>query len=160
LINFSQDDKGGLSADIIIGGTFVKNLYFADINFAEGKSVTSDILKSKPLDYEFRTMAVGKLMQDDYDYIAVAERRYVHFYRFTGKDFEYVGKIDKKFDEVISVEVADLNDNGIEEIFVTSIDDALYPITYIYEFDGKKFKLIKDNLPFITRSVFENGTKK
>jgi hypothetical protein len=160
LINFSQDDKGGVSADIIIGGTFVKNLYFADINFAEGRSTTSDILKSKPLDYEFRTMAVGKPRQDDYDYIAVAERRYVHFYRFTGKDFEYVGKIDKKFDEVISVEMADLNDNGIEEVFVTSIDDSLYPITYIYEFDGKNFKLIKDNLPFITRSVHENGAKK
>lgn len=159
-ITFSQDDKGGVSVDIVIGGTFVKNLYFADINFAEGRSTTSDILKSKPLDYEFRTMAVGKPKQDDYDYIAVAERRYVHFYRFTGKDFEYVGKIDKKFDEVISVEMADLNDNGIDEIFVTSIEDSLYPITYIYEFDGKNFKLIRDNLPFVARSVYENGAKK
>ncbi len=160
VLNFLQDEKGGISLNISIGGTVVKNLYFSDISILSGKSATADILKSKPLAYELRTMAVGKLKNDDFDYIVVAEKRTVYIYKFTGKDFDYVGRINKKFDEVISVEVADLNANGIDEIFITSIDDSSYANTYVYEFKDKDFTLLKSNLPFITRSIFENGEQK
>ncbi|ADR19600.1 hypothetical protein Calni_1694 [Calditerrivibrio nitroreducens DSM 19672] len=161
ILRFTQDEKGGITLDININNKTVKSFYFSDINVANiAKATTTDILKSKPQPYEFRTMAVGNIFKDDYDYIVAAERRYVHYYRFNGKDFEYLGKIDKKFDEIISVEVYDLNNNGIDEIFISTVEDSRYVNTYIYEYDGKNFKILKSNLPFIVRSVFENGEQK
>ncbi|MGA1861323.1 hypothetical protein OWM07_00345 [Deferribacter thermophilus] len=165
ILNLVQDDKGGIEYTIFYNDRLIEKKYFADINTtyltkSKPSLMTADILRSKPIDKELRVISVGHIFNDDFEYIVTADEDTVYIYKFTGEDFEYVSKIDGDFDEILSVETIDLNGNGIDEIFITNLDNGRNLKSVIYEFDGKKVKLLKKSIPFIFRTIMVNGQKK
>ncbi|KAA0258331.1 VCBS repeat-containing protein [Deferribacter autotrophicus] len=165
LINFVQDEKGGIEYMIFFDGKLIAKKYYADVNLSylsKGKPslMTADILRSKPIDKELRTISVGHIFNDDYEYIVTADEDTVYIYKFTGDDFEYVTRIDGDFDEILNVETIDLNGNGIDEIFISNLQNGRNIKSAIYEFDDNKPKLLKRSIPYIFRTIMVNGHKK
>jgi len=163
-ISFIQKEEGGIDYKITdsVTKSVIYSKYFSDSDTQEGQSInsTKDILTGKPIDKAYKSMAVGHVKNDDKIYIVTAADKAVDFYTFDGKGFASAGSIDAKLRDVQHVEVADLNGNGIEEIFVVTVVDDVYIKTKVFEFDGKKYKEIEDNIPFILRTAYVRGVKK
>ncbi len=163
-VTFTQKAEGGIGYTVkdTQTGTVVYSKYFSDIDTEAGKSMNAarDILSSKPIDKPYKSMAVGHVKKDDQIYLTLATSRDVDFYTFDGKEFKPAGTLGAKLRYIQNVETADLNGNGIDEIFITTVvgDSAIK--SFAYEFDGSKYVKIADNIPYILRTVYVNGQKK
>ncbi len=160
-IKFSQDSSGGINVDIFAGTEIIKTLYYSDIDTGVSSETTVDLLRSGPIDQRFKSIAVGNLYNDDYDYIVAADDKNIHIYRFVADGFEFVTEIKNDFSEIVSVEVADLNENGYDEIFVSHISNTRSIKSFIYEKsdNADNFRLLKDEIPFLFRTILANNEK-
>ncbi|MCD8553645.1 VCBS repeat-containing protein [Seleniivibrio sp.] len=163
-ITFTQREEGGIEYKITdsVNKAVIYSKYFSDVDTQEGQSMNAakDIVTGAPIDKAYKSMAVGHIKNDDKIYIVTATEKAVDFYTFDGKGFKPAGSIDAKLKDIQHVEVADLNGNGVEEIFVVTVVDDQYVKTKAFEFDGKKFKEVEDNIPYILRTVYVKGIKK
>lgn len=162
-LKFSQDEQGGITAEIYANQEKIKSFYYADIQTtaqAEGSS-TVDLLRSKPIDKEFKSIAVGNIYNDDYDYIVAAGNKNIHIYKFNADGFEHVAELKGNFDEIVSVEVADLNGNGYDEIYVSNISNTRSIKSMIFEYSEENdgFNLLKSQVPFLFRTGLVNDEK-
>ncbi|MBU1196794.1 MAG: VCBS repeat-containing protein [Proteobacteria bacterium] len=65
---------------------------------------------------------------------------------------------DAKYIQIISVDVADINGNGMDEIFITRVHgDSGLAKSYVLENQGNAYKDISGNLPWYLRVVKANG---
>ncbi|MGA1846675.1 hypothetical protein [Deferribacter abyssi] len=164
-LKFFQDDKGGITYELMLNDTLITKKYYADINKTflvsdKSRLQTVDLLMSNLIKKEYRVMSVGDVYGDKYDYIVVATDDSVDVYKFDGKQFVYVDKIKGDFSEIISIETIDLNQNGKDEIFISNLTKTGSLKSMIYEYSGKRFKLLKKSIPFIFRTVSINGEKR
>ncbi|MGE4319594.1 MAG: hypothetical protein AB7E96_11920 [Deferribacterales bacterium] len=163
-VTFSQKAEGGIGYTVTDtqSGAVIYSKYFSDLDTEAGKSMNAarDILTSKPIDKPYKSMAVGRVKKDDQIYLTLATSRDVDFYTFDGKQFTPAGSLGAKLRYIQNVETADLNGNGIDEIFITTVlgDSAIK--SSVYEFDGKKYVELANNIPYILRTIYVNGQKK
>lgn len=162
---FTQKKDGGIQYTLTDTSTNKEILskYYADqgAETASQPEAAKDIVTSKPISKAYKSMAVGQIKNDGKMYIVLATNKDVDFYTFDGKNFNSVGSLGAKVNgEIENVETADVNGNGVEEVFITSIVDDYLVKSASYEYDGKQFKLVADNLPYILRTVYDKGKKR
>lgn len=77
----------------------------------------------------------------------------VHIYRFENNRLSEIMKIDEdKYKIFIGVDIADINNNGYPEIFITSLNPQRNVInSIVFEYDGKNYNRIVDSCAWYYR---------
>jgi hypothetical protein len=163
-LTFTQQEEGGIGYTVSDSksGALVYSRYFSDqdINLTGGTALaTKDILRSKAIDKTYKSIAVGHVKQDGNIYIAAADKEGVDFYVFTGKEFQPAGDLGVKFDNIQNVELADMDEDGVDEIFVTELKYNTNISSAIYEYNGSRFAELETNMPYIFRTTHVKGVK-
>lgn len=164
LLKFIQEDEGGIRYTVSEkkNGTLIYSKFFSDQDLGTGAGAlaTKDILRSANIDKTYKSMAVGSAKPDGKIYIAAATRKNIDLYIFDGSSFVSAGSVGKQFDNIQNIELADLNGNGTDELFVTEVRFSTTVRSSILEFQGAEFKVIDSDMPYIYRTVHVKGVKK
>ena len=104
--------------------------------------------KSRNFKMQLESMALGDVDGDGKTETVLITRRAIHVFRHTGDRFEKIyetkGRSSSKY---IGVDIADINNNGRAEIFITSIlleRNQLH--SFVLEWDGKDYVRIADKM--------------
>jgi TolB-like protein len=104
-----------------------------------------DFWMSQTIPTEFKGMDIGDVNGDGLNEVVAIDKHNIYIYQKTGNELKQLEKISgKSYDNYISVDVADINRNGVKEIIVTSLNDTLLD-SFVLEFkDGKYVKIASD----------------
>lgn len=104
---------------------------------------------------QINAMAAGDVKKDGDIRIVTATNYTVYIHKLNGKMLEVDEKIDvPTTNRIISLDVADINNNGYPEIFVTSLNlhrEGLQ--SFVLEYDGQKFVTLTDDEPYFFRVI-------
>jgi len=164
VLKFIQEEEGGIRYTVSdkSGGSLIHSKYFSDQDLEQGVGTiaTKDILRSAPINKTYKSMAVGHVKPDGKIYIAAATRHEIDIFTFDGKTFVPAGSVDAEFDNIQNIELADLNENGTDELFVTEVKYKTTVSSSILEFQDSGFKVIDSGMLYIFRTVHVKGVKK
>ena len=98
-------------------------------------------------------VAVGDLDGDGWNETVFASESKVHIYRHSGEQFAKLGEITNSAQErIIGIDVADINNNGRAEVFVTNFPKKSGRLqSFVLEWDGSGFRKIVDRLNWYFR---------
>lgn len=110
--------------------------------------------KSQNIKFGLVDMVVGDVDGDGDDEFILASRREVRIYRQIGRKMQQVAKVSTPYNryKIHSVTLADLNSDGIKEIYVSAAD-AEDPNSFILEWDGQKYKEIARDKKWYIRAM-------
>jgi len=102
---------------------------------------------------EFRGMDIGDVNKDGLNETVIIDTYSVMIYQKKGNEFLLLNKVaGKKNDKYLSVDVADINGNGIPEIFVTNYNyDRLE--SFVLEYRDGKYEKIASDLKWFLRVI-------
>jgi TolB-like protein len=111
--------------------------------------------KSRNFATQIKGMAVGDVDGDGKMELAFIDERTVHIYRLAGSKFAKISEIDSsRSNRHISVDIADINGNGMAEIYVTSLYGAENRLmSFVLEHNGADFTRISDGLGYYFRVI-------
>ncbi|MGD9018497.1 MAG: FG-GAP-like repeat-containing protein, partial [Desulfobacterales bacterium] len=100
-------------------------------------------------------IAVGDVDGDQKVEVVMAGRETIYVYRMeAGGGMQRVSEIPlDHWVTVFGVDTADLNGNGIEELFISARDDKFRPDSFVMEWDGAQFATIEKNSRWYFRAV-------
>lgn len=102
---------------------------------------------------EFKGMDIGDVNNDGLNEVVVIDNYNIMIYQKKEGKSKLLQKIaGKSYDIYLSVDVADINKNGIPEIIVTSINRNILD-SFVVEFKDGKFKKIASDLRWFLRVV-------
>ena len=149
-------------AEIISGmrgnkkGTYTSSINPDFINAAQPLDRKS-FWKSQQISYEFRGMDIGDVNGDGLNETIMIGPNNLSIYQKKGSEFNLIQQIPgKSYDYYVSLDVADINANGVKEIIVSSYNGQQVD-SFIVEFRNGKFVTIASGLPFFMR-VIDNGS--
>ncbi len=109
---------------------------------------------SRPLPLEIRGIGIGDVTQDGTNKIVVLTKREVQVYRWQGNDLELLSRYSSgSFLEHVGIDVADLNGNGMAEIYVTALAPGNSISSFVLEWSGAGLRPIATGLPWYFRVV-------
>jgi TolB-like protein len=145
-------------AEIISGmkgnqkGTFTSSINPDFINAAEPLG-RKTFWRSQQFPSEFKGMDIGDVNGDGLNEAVMIDRNSVHIYQKKGDDFRLIQKITgKSYDNYVAVDVADINQNGIKEIIVTSHNQRIVN-SFVIEFKNGAYVTIASNLRWFMRVI-------
>ena len=101
---------------------------------------------------EFKGMDIGDVTGDGVNETVMIDDHNVFIYQLKGKNFKHIQTIKGgRYEEYIAVDVADINGNGVKEIFVTSISRSSIR-SFVLEYKKDKFEKIAD-VPWCLRVI-------
>ena len=107
--------------------------------------------KSKKFETKLKGIAVGDVDGDGKTETVFVDDHKIFIYRQAAGKFEKIKEIaGKTYEFYKGIDVADINENKMAEIFVTAINDNGRVISFVLEWDGKDFKKITDMKTGIT----------
>jgi hypothetical protein len=112
-----------------------------------------------------KTLSGGRFHSIAYGRVTDEERKYIvaitddEIYLLEPDNFTEVKEIDDGFSKLLTVEVADLDGDGISEIFATNLYRSRDIRSAIYKFADGGFKKTAEDLPWLFRSVNIAGTR-
>ncbi|TSA48080.1 MAG: hypothetical protein D4R56_01100 [Deltaproteobacteria bacterium] len=149
-------------AEIISGmgggrkGTFTSSVNPDFINAAQPLN-RKTFWKSQQFSNEFRGMDIGDVNGDGLNETVMIDPHNVFIYQKKGNEFKLIQQIPgKSYDYYVSLDVVDINGNGIKEIIVSSYTGQLVD-SFVLEFRDGKFQTIAANLPWFMRAI-DNGS--
>ncbi len=100
---------------------------------------------SEKLPTEFKGMDIGDVNNDGLNEVVAIDSHNIYIYQKTGNGLKLLEKIaGNSYDNYIAVDVADINRDGVKQIFVTSLNDTTLD-SFVLEFkDGKYVKIASD----------------
>jgi hypothetical protein len=118
--------------------------------------------KSQKLDQTLLSMAVGDLFGDGSKELVGMSRKKILVYRYEAEGLQELAKYHgAKGDRFVWVSVADINQNGRDEIFVTSQKklsvSKIKLSSFVLEWDGKQFSVLIKNLNYYLRVLRAPG---
>jgi TolB-like protein len=127
--------------------------------FQEGRSAgfiqrdmrSRDFKKSQTFNFEIKGLDVGDVDGDKKNEVVIMDNSNLYVFKYDGEKLTLFRKIDAGYAQnFLTLDVADVNRNGVAEIIVTSVvDDNLRSI--ILEFEEGRFKKIGDHLGWFLR---------
>ncbi|MBI9084557.1 MAG: VCBS repeat-containing protein [Desulfobacterales bacterium] len=111
--------------------------------------------KSRNFPIQIKGMAVGDVDGDGKKETVFIEDQTVHIYRLAESKFTKIKEISgNRVDSYVSVDAADINGNGIAEIYVTCLSETSGSLkSFILEYNGTDFGLIAENQRFYFRVI-------
>ncbi|MDR2401791.1 MAG: hypothetical protein LBD73_09105 [Deferribacteraceae bacterium] len=112
-----------------------------------------------------KTLSGGRFHSIAYGKVTDEEKKYVvgitddEIYLLEPDNFTTVKEIDDGFSKLLTVEVADLDRDGISEIFVTQLYRSREIRSLIYRYRDGAFEKADENLPWLFRSVNIGGER-
>jgi TolB-like protein len=147
-------------AEIISGlrggrrGTFTSSINPDFISAAQPLDSKS-FWKSQQFAHDFRGMDIGDVTGDGLNETVIIDSQNVLIYQKKGVEFIMIHQVSRRSSSnLIAVDVADINRNGIREIIVSSYSGQIVD-SFVVEFTNGKFETIADDLPWFLR-VIEN----
>lgn len=145
-------------AEIISGlkggrrGTFTSSINPDFISAAQPLDSKS-FWKSHQFANDFRGMDIGDVNGDGLNETVIIDNQNVLIYQKKGSEFSMVQQISRRsHSSLISVDVADINRNGIKEIIVSSYTGAIVD-SFVIEFTKGKFETLVEGLPWFMRVI-------
>ncbi len=116
--------------------------------------------QSSEFDYRIRGIAIGDVDKDGTNETIVISDHAVITFRGDSSRFIQIEEIHKsRIDRYVSVDVADINGNGIPEIFVTALNGDRDEVkSFVLEYDGRKYQKIAEKMEWYFRVVDKSGT--
>ena len=109
---------------------------------------------SRPLPLEIRGIGIGNVNPDGRTDIVILAKREIYIYRWQANDLQLLTRYATGgFLENIGVDVADLNGNGLAEIYVTALAPGNSLASFVMEWSGSGLRPIVSNLPWYLRLV-------
>jgi len=111
--------------------------------------------KSRNFKFLINGLALGDVDGDGKIETVIARPQSVHIYRMENNRFYKVAELpEKRSRSIVGVDVADVNGNGIPEIFVTSLNALKNGVnSFVLEHDGQNYNEIVQNSPWYYRVV-------
>jgi TolB-like protein len=100
--------------------------------------------KSRNFKQRITGVAIGDIDGDGKNETVFSTEHTVEAYRYENKQFRKIGTLaDHKLDHLIGIDVADINRNGVAEIFVSALDPyRKFVKSFVLEFNGKTYTAI------------------
>jgi TolB-like protein len=138
------------------GGTFTATINPEFINAAQPLE-SKTFWKSQQFPNEFRGMDIGDVNGDGLNETVIIDPHTIFIYQKKGTEFRPVQVISgKSYQNYLSVDVADINQNGIKEIIVSCLTGDVVS-SFVVEFHNGKFTTIASDLPWFLR-VIDNAS--
>jgi TolB-like protein len=139
-------------------GTYTSSINPDFIN-AEQPIDRKTFWKSQQFPNEFRGMDIGDVNGDGLNETVLIDSHTVLICQKKGDEFKQLQQIQgKSYDNYISVDIADVNQNGIKEIFVSSYAGAMVD-SFVIEFKNGKFEIVASDLRWFLRALgTDSGT--
>lgn len=138
------------------GGTLTSVINTEFINAAEPLN-RKNFWMSQRIPTEFRGMDIGNVNNDGLNDVVIIDKNNVYIYQKTDKELKLLEKINgKTHHNYIAVDIADINRNGTNEIFITALNGTLLE-SFVLEFKNGKFEIIASNLRWFFR-ILENSS--
>lgn len=127
-------------------------------DYAEGfgstAKIASALWKSRRFKVMIKGLGIGDVDGDGKNETVFIADNKVYVYRYTNSRFMRVREIDgQDFDNFIGLDVADINGNGVAEIFLTNYANSKHLRSYVLEWDGRQFAKIAENTNWYYRVV-------
>ena len=105
------------------------------------------VWKSRSFKAFIKGIALGDVDGDSKTEVVFISNRHVYVYRYENKKFSKIGEMaGKRYQEFIGVDVGDINGNGCEEIFVTSLKGTGQRLdSLVLEWDDDALKRISED---------------
>jgi len=126
----------------------------------------SGLITSRVFKTRYKLVAAGDVNGDGSDELVLAADGVVDVYSLEGKEFKKIlsydwGKRGVLVYRFVGLDVADINGNGIPEIYVSAVEQDIvdgvfkaYPSSFVLEYDKNKDKLVKRaKIPYLVRVV-------
>jgi TolB-like protein len=113
-----------------------------------------DFTKSQTFNFEIKGLDIGDVDGDKKNEVVIMDNSSIYVFKYDGDKLTLFRKIDAGLQNFLTLDVADVNRNGVAEIIVTSVagvvvDDNLRSI--ILEFEEGRFKKITDQAGWFLR---------
>jgi TolB-like protein len=158
IVSRQPSSQATREAEIISGmgvgrkGTYTSSINPDFINAAQPLN-RNTFWKSQQFSNEFRGMDIGDVNGDGLNETIMIDPHNVFIYQKKGNEFKLIQQIiGKSYDYYVSLDVADINANGIKEIIVSSYTGQQVD-SFILEFRNGKFVTIASSLPFFMRVI-------
>ena len=133
-------------------GTFT-SMINPDLINAQDPVTKKGFWMSQHIKAEFKGMAIGDVNNDGVNEIVVIDSHTIYIYQKTNDNLKLLKKIEgKKYLNYISVDVADINKNGIPEIIVTALNDRTLT-SFILEYKDGNYATIASNIRYFLRVI-------
>jgi len=126
---------------------------FISTQMAAGRS--PKFWKSRTIKHRITGMAMGDVDGDGKQETVLTSEHSVEVYRYDNQRFSKINTISENRPEhLIGVDVADINGNGVPEIFVSALNPHRKSVrSFVIEFNGKTFTEIVSGSPWYFRVV-------
>ncbi len=102
---------------------------------------------------EFKGMDIGDVNGDGKNEVVVIDKQNIYIYLKEKESLKLLKKIaGKSYSNYISVDVADINKNGIPEIIVTALNDRLL-VSFVLEYKNGEYKIIDSDIRYFLRVI-------
>jgi TolB-like protein len=107
--------------------------------------------RSQTFDFEIKGLDIGDVNGDKKNEVVIMDNHNLYVLKYDGNKLGLLQKIECGGENnFLSLDVADVNRNGVAEIIVTSIVDNKLR-SFILEYEGGKFKKVVENADFYFR---------
>ncbi len=144
LSGMKSNDPKGATLTSVINSEFINT---------EEPLNRNDFWKSQKFFTELKGIDIGDVNNDKINEIVLIDRNNVYVYQKTDNGLILLEKITgHSYDHYLSVDVADINKNGVKEIIVTSLNDTLLN-SFVLEFKDGKYEKIASNIRWFLRVI-------
>jgi TolB-like protein len=112
---------------------------------SEAGEPTALLWKTRNFKTEINGMALGDVDGDQNNEVVFIGNNIIFIYRYADRRFEKIAEIQGEWQNTyIGVDLADINANGISEIFVTSLSEQNRARSFVLEWNGTEFKTVAE----------------
>ncbi|MBW1849261.1 MAG: VCBS repeat-containing protein [Deltaproteobacteria bacterium] len=132
-----------------------RNVSGSPFIYSGGEGEGAGFRKTRNLKIEIRGLSIGDVDGDGRTETVFISPQKLYVYRFDQGGFVKIQEIPGQAQHrYIGVDVADINNDGVSEIFVSCVNDRNRDVqSFVVEWDGKEFKKIVKNEPWYYRVI-------